>query len=681
MSYRQEVTPADPNEPTTLGVQPHRRRRRRQSWFKRFSKRIGLRFKWINALILVIAIVAVTVVGGLALIFDSVSRVDASITSFQRVINSLSNRPGTELTLTDFNRLDSSIRDLVSTLSSSRSRLGFVQPFASLNQNLNATFSSLEAAREIAMAARDMLNGLQPTLFFLVNGDDTESVVTQLSSGERVVELLRIGRGQFVSADGHLRNAQSAIDNLDLSKVPANVILNVEQLTNYLSQLTHINQILMDAPDVLTAALGISGERNYLVLSQNNDELRPSGGYISTYGWITVRNGRITNYNYSPTTTTSPNPPTASLADQLNIPSWWLRYQQPIYAAWDGSWYADFPSTAKMSMWYYNTGSNPQSPVDGVISIDIAGFESLLRVLGRVTVPGYDNAVITAQNFRTVVYDIRAYGVGEIPHKRFIAALYQEIFSEWQNQSLDPSKNSQLLGAMLQALQEKHIMMYFADAELNQAVDLMGWTGAQAQATNFDYLMVADANLGNKSNHSIIRQLTYDVDIQDDGSVSGRTTVSYDYSARVADTDPGVNPPTNGPADYNNLMQVFVPVGTALTDSTNLPTTPTVVTNDNNTEFISRVLVPFDSSQRFQFSYVTPTVIEDLGPYKRYRLLIQKQPGTPSNPVNVQIMLPQGSTRVSSTPDPDASYNLERPIVEYRLDLTVDHWIEIIYKG
>ena len=158
-----------------------------------------------------------------------------------------------------------------------------------------------------------MLNGLQPTLFFFVSGDDNEAVVTQISSGERVVELLGIGRGRFASADSHLAAAKSEMDNINLSSAPSNIVLSLEQLNKYYTELYDINNALTNSPDFLTAALGLDSERNYLVLSQNNDELRPSGGYLGTYGWLTIRNGRVTNYNYSPTTATSPNPPAASL--------------------------------------------------------------------------------------------------------------------------------------------------------------------------------------------------------------------------------------------------------------------------------------------------------------------------------------------------------------------------------
>lgn len=688
MSYTRKAPPAEPNASpvapsgSTQELQqlPQRKRRRRRSGLPHRIKRTARRIRWGKVLLVAVAVAAVAIVTTLAILVDSANRVQASLTSFQRVVGSLSARESTELTMVDFERLDSSVGELANSLDGIRSRLTVAKPFAPLNANLRTTLTSVDAAYNLALAARDILNGLQPTLFFLVSGNDTQTVVTQISSAERVVELLRIGRGQFISAGERLTTAQSALDNLDLAGAGSGSVLEIQQLLSYHDQLSQINNVLLDAPNFLAAALGISAPRSYLVLSQNNDELRPSGGYISTYGWMTIRSGRVTDYSYSPTTTTSPNPPPEAFASQFTIPDWWLRYREPIYAAWDGSWYADFPSTARLAMAYYNAGDNPESPVDGAIAIDITGFEYLLEVIGEVNVAGYSEPV-TAENFRDVVYDIRSIGANEAAHKAFIAALYQQIFANWQNISLDPDTNNLLLSALLKAVQEKHIMLYFSDEQLNDALNLLGWAGAQSAATDHDYLMVVDANLGNKSNHSIIRSLTYDVDIQENGAVDGRMTVAYDYSARTAANDPAVNPPTNGPADYNNLLQVFVPQGTAFTDATNLPDSPVVSTNALNTAFISRLFIPFDSSQRYQFSYLTPPVVDQLGSYQRYRLLLQKQPGTPANAVNVQVMLPANATFVSSAPEAAASYNLERPILEYRTDLSVDRWIEIIYEN
>jgi hypothetical protein len=363
----------------------------------------------------------------------------------------------------------------------------------------------------------------------------------------------------------------------------------------------------------------------------------------------------------------------------FEVPSWWIRYSEPRFAAWDGSWYADFPSTAALAMQYYNAGSNPQAPVDGVLAIDIFGFERVLGALGHVEVPGYDE-IVTPANFREQVYDIRASAEGDDPHKAYIADVYQAIFQDWQAASADPETSTLLLNEMLGAVQQKHVMLYFADEHLNDAVTALGWSGEQMPAPDHDYVMVVDANLGNKSNRSILRHLTYDVDIQPDGVLTSRLAIGYDYSDRLAANDPAVNPAKHGPLNYRNLLQVFTPAGSELQSTNNLNQEPQVIDEAAFTQFITRTLIEYDTSQRLQFSYQTPALVEQIGPYQRYRLLVQKQPGTQADPVSVQIALPPGARAVGISPAPVASYDLDRPTLEFRFDLQVDRWIEITYR-
>lgn len=673
----QRVLPVE--APRRLDQAKHRRRRSHGPKWLRPARRLARRLKWINLIIIIFGLLGVIIVAALVLYTDTNNRIQGAVSGLARVAASLSRRPGTDLTLTDFNRLQSSVNEVSDAFSTARSRLGLAAPLRSLSSELAAAAVLVEAADEVTSAAQEMLTALQPTLFFLVAGDDRENVTVQLSSGERIVELLSLGRGLFFNAGQKLEAAGARLDALDLGRLSPALLLNLEGLRSYHRQLTEINAVLRQAPELLTAALGLSGEQSYLILSQNSDELRPSGGYISTYGWMVVRNGRITDYSYSPTTPTSPNPPPERFAAQVQVPDWWFQYQQPVYAAWDGSWYADFPSTAALALWFYNTGGNPRSPVSGVIAIDIRGFEGILEALGEVVVPGFDQTV-TPDNFRSIVYDIRASEAGDA-HKRFLAAVYQQIFADWQARSADPDVNARLLGVMLRALQEKHIMLYSASDSLNHAIDLLGWSGRQQSSAGRDYLMVVDANMGNKSNRSILRQITYDVDIQPDGALQSRVSVGYDYSARAAASDPAVDARYHGPLDYFNLLQVFVPAGAALSGIGDLPADPDIVASAGHTAFVARVEVPYDGSERFQFVYRTPPLVQNFGPYQRYQLLLQKQPGAAAEPASVQVTLPQGASVISALPTPAASYVLERPILEFRLRLDQDHSVEIIYQA
>ena len=666
-------TPLLPDAPQPIRKSRHRRR-------SRVSRRVRRLFRQaVNRRTLFIAfIVLITVViGGLVVITDSVNRVQASTNSVGRVIRSLTDKPFTEWALDDFERLRLSVGEFAATLQTARQRTGFLRPLAP-NADLAANFGLLDAAQEIALAADNILAGAQPTLFFLVTGEEDTSGA-QISSGVRVVDLLRIGQPRFLNADAHLAAASAALDRIDTGTLSPERLLQVETLRQYHSLLADANAVLIDGPEALTTALGVFEEQRYLILAQNSDELRPAGGYISTYGLVRVSNGRLDDYSYSATTATSPRPPAADPPAEMAVPDWWIRYNQPIYAAWDGSWEADFPTTAEMARWYYDAGGNPRAPVSGVFALDLVGFEYLLGALGSVTVPGYDQTV-SADNFRQVIYDIRSSGEDNSPHKRFLAALYQQIFRQWQTLSRDTATGRALFSATLRALQEKHLMLYFTDPRLSRLVGRQGWDGAQLPALDHDYFMAVETNLGNKSNRSVIRRTTLDVRIEPDGSFVNRATLTYDYPASVASSDPAVNAAYHGPLDYSSLLQVFLPVGSVLLDTVNFPIEPLQVPGQNHMRLVTRFSIPYNTSNRFQLDYSSPLRVETFGEYSRYRLLIQKQAGTLGEAVDLQISLPPGAQVISVSPEAVATYDLDRPILEFRLRLTTDQWVEIAYR-
>lgn len=654
----------------------HHRRSSRPRWLRKLRKQVS-RFPLRRALIVALGTIAVLMVVGVALAADAQTRVTTSTNSLNRVLNTIRNKQGTELTLADFDRLRASVTDLNRTLNSARRQTLFLRPMTSLLEDAQVQLALLDAGQSLVLAGEDMLTGLEPTLFFLMGGSTSDAVVSQISSGERVVELLSLGRGRFLNAASHLERASGELAALDFNAVTPDVLLMLRQLEQTHEQLSAIQQLLLAAPDILTVALGLRDEQTYLVLAQNSDELRPSGGYLSSYGWIVMRNGRVSAYDYSATTTTSPTPPPQNIEFPFEIPDWWFTFRQPIYAAWDGSWSPDFRTTADMAMWYYNAGNNPHAPVTGAISIDIIGFQTLLGALGRIQVPGY-NVTVDINNFRDVIYEIRE-GEGDNPHKEFLAALYKQIFEEWQSVD-DVDTNSALLGALLQGLQEEHIMLRFADPALNQAVEQLGWSGSQGSGTESDYLMVVDANLGNKSNYSVIRQITYDAEVSASGDVNSRTTIAYDYPAALADNDPAVDPEHHGPIDYRTLLQVIAPDGAHGVTSTDPELTYRVVDQPEHTLITSLLTVPYDQAARLQYVYETPGVVEAFGPYQHYRLLIDKQSGTRGEAVSVQVSLPPGALPVSIDPAPAASYDIDRPILEFRLNSTRDLWVEVVYQ-
>ncbi|MDX2160917.1 MAG: DUF4012 domain-containing protein [bacterium] len=671
---------ADPNKTaltTEVTAQPLVRRRRRQkSPLRRFSKRVNKVISWRALAALVISVVAIYGVVTAVLVTRALSGVTSSLEDVSRILNSFEQNPG-DFTISDFERLRSGVTDLRASLNDARQQTTPVQFLSGVIPEFGATLDALRASQQVVQAANLMLTGIEPTMFFLLSGG--EGAAQQISSGERVVELLRIGSSQFTEAQERLLQAENILGRIQISALSDRTLPVNAQIVEYREQLEVLNELLLNAPDLLTIALGLNDDRAYLVLSANSDELRPSGGYVSTYGWMRVSGGRVVDYAYSPTADNSPNPPPANAERQIEIPDWWLPFNTPVRSAWDGSWSVDFAETAERAAWYYNTGRNRQAPVDGVISIDLVGFEYILGALGSVEMPEY-NTVITPSNFRRVVYDIRAFGRGEDPHKQFVAAVYQAIFARWQTGSLDQQTSAALIAATLRSLREKHMMFYFSEPNLNEVMDLLGWSGRQNTGTGYDYLMLADTNLGNKSSRSVVRQITYDVRLMSDRAVESRASINYNFPASIAENDPAVDPEYHGQLDYFTLMQFFIPEAAQVQPGTTAVANLEQVPHSPHTLLTGFVSLPFNTQQRVQFSYRIPDLIEPLDDgVLRYRLLIQKQPGSIGDAVTVQVSLPPDARFLSANPEPVAEYRLDTRVLEFAVTTATDQWVEVTY--
>ncbi len=646
-----------------------------------------------NIIMIAMVLIVLIGIGQLIIISEAISQLNASQVNFSRNLRSVTRTQGTQITLENFDRLDSSLSDLVLNIKRTRNRMLLVRPL--VNVFMPGYTQTLEASRELTKATEAILEGIRPTLFYMVNGEEDGTVVTQVSSAERIIELFTLGRERFVTARYHLIRANDRLASIPLQNVSSEVAATVLEIERFHAQLSQANDLLLQLPQVLSVAFGLDEEQQYLILAQNNDEIRPSGGYISTWGWMTVRSGRITSFDYFPTQLNSPVPPSdLNIDDYYPIPEWWIQYNIPIYAAWDGSWFADFRKTAEMAHWFYTNGENQFPNIDGVISIDVTGFQYILEALGEVTVPNFEVAV-NSQNFRQVVYDIRAFGDGPLPHKQFVGDLYKTIFEESQNYSRNPELSTTIFDALLRSLREKHIMFYLVDDASQQPLDILNWSGQLADGDHQDFIGVFDANLGNKSNSSVIRQLTYDVTINEDNSVNSRVSIMYDYPSTLADLDPAVDPAYHGRLRYGTLAQIFLPPNAQVNLEALDPDARFVdlVDHDTHRAIVAIMNLPFDTSKRLQYEYVTPAQVQQYGKYRVYDLLIAKQPGSKTEEVQVQVTIPLNTKFISATPPIATSYlfkdvnfgiyddyRLDQEIIEFRLSLVEDIHVQLLFE-
>lgn len=670
-----------PAKRRTAAIQISRRRRRsrrRRVLGRRWFRPIYLVYMFVPIIILVIYF-AISVT-------QAVNDVRTAQNNLETVLDSVENKDATELSLTDYDQINDALTGFINALNSANAITAPIRPLSQLNADLAAQLDLIDAARYTAQGTRSFLTGMRPTVTLLERGgivendsDENSSATPSLigSTGERSVELLQAARGRFVNAEVQLAQANDVLGNIEQSGVSQELISNIRDITDLHDQIVTYNALALDAPEMITILLGLDESQTYLVLAQNNDELRPSGGYISTWGWMQVRNGDVQDYNYFPSTSTTPDPPPSGTLN-VEIPDWWFSYSDPLFAAWDGSWYADFYQTAQMSVEYYNNGNNPNTPVQGAIGIDLVAVRYLIDALGDIYLEEYDDT-INVNNFRERIYSVRAAGEG-LEHKEYVAVMYQEVLESWRSASSEQKAN--INRALLQALRERHIVVYFEDDMLQSAAEELNWAGRVNIETGQDYLLLADANIGSKSSSSVRRQLTYDVTLRPDGSADSRLSIDYNFSATVAENDPAVAPEHYGTQrDYFTRMQTIVPANAELSRVEGFREEIDIFDGDGYRAFTGQVIVQYDDSERVQFEYSQPSLVQPVGDYQRYWLTLQKQTGSTGDIVNVTVFLPPGAVVLSASPPPNQQYFLDSTVYEYNLTLVQSQSIEIIYSN
>lgn len=379
-----------------------------------------------------------------------------------------------------------------------------------------------------------------------------------------------------------------------------------------------------DVAALLPRLLAFDEPRTYLVLFQNNTELRPSGGFIGVYAVLRFDKGKMDILKLEGTeildwgTPDSWKPvPPQPITDHLGVDRWYFR---------DSNWSPDFPTAAQKALeLYIGEEGAYASEIDTVVAITPTVFERLLELTGPVTVEG---KIFTADNaVETLEYEVEyAYadsGRTVEQRKDIIVPLVRAVI---QRATIDGFLHPEKYLNTFQALfEEKHILAYSLDESLNTAFQEAVWTGRVVTTTG-DYLMWVDANLGAlKTDHAIERLLFYQVYRGDDGKYYGSVTMTYRHTGTFDWRT----------TRYQTYARVFVPQGSRLVETMHFKGFEDHAFPEadhgvelGHTWFGTYVRIEPGRSEGLTFTYELPAYIGESIERGNYDLLVQKQPGT-----------------------------------------------------
>lgn len=324
----------------------------------------------------------------------------------------------------------------------------------------------------------------------------------------------------LVLADANFKKAGPLLASIDVSLLPPD---KQDVFVKFKEEFPQFQALIGDGVEYakfLETLIGVKGSKKYLFLFQNYSELRPTGGFPGSYALVTFENGKLKElmvddiYN-----------PDGQLKE-LIVPPKELQHITPTWAMRDASWFLDFPTSARKVAAFYKKEAGHD--VDGVIVVSPRIIINILKLVGPIEMPEY-KVTITHENFLAEVQNEVEYGENKRINKPkkiimdMAPILLQRLYSAERGTWLE------VFNGFLAGLEQKDIMMYFKDLNLQSFALEKGYAG-EVKRTPGDYLMVTFTNVkGSKSD--LVTDSTMSVDTRlEDGTIRHKLTITRTHN-------------------------------------------------------------------------------------------------------------------------------------------------------
>ena len=481
-------------------------------------------------------------------------------------------------------------------------------------------------------------------------------------------ELVAVDRRrQSMPEDGLLGPLDSALGDLDY---------HIEELRVRLEDYRRGARL---APNLL----GYDGSQTYLVLAHDNTEMLGSGGFILVYGLLTIDHGRLERLffdnvgdiylDWRERTGEYIEPPRPLKAYLLRDWSMGLG---------EASWWPDFPTVAEEAIELYRREADSEEPIDGVIGINFFTLEKLLEVTGPVTVEQYgvtvDSQNVTEQTL--IITHPDALRPWESDRYDFTGYLAQHVID--RSLTIDSSRWAPMLTALHTLGEEKNLLLYSRDEEVQEVIAEQGWDG-RVMPTSGDYLMVVDSSL-NSTKLNLVVEPNIQVDIALDDLDNARNTVTITYANEYTTWAQGVDPHlaslvvgAGTLTVYGNYLRLLVPEGSTIQDVREQGTSvgAEAVWQEHGKTVLGRYFaLTQDATKTLSFTYVVPSALDTSQNPFTYRLVVQKQPGTVAIPLKIRVEPPSWAEAVTLELD---GTSVESSSLEVSTDLRVDRTLTV----
>ncbi len=417
------------------------------------------------------------------------------------------------------------------------------------------------------------------------------------------------------------------LKNISFSGVLLPFKAKILELEDKLQTVQDNLELIIPLSNFVPVVLGYPNKTSYLFILQNNDELRPTGGFIGTYGILQTSNGDILRMDTHdvyhldmPVKDIFSKEPPEPLKKYLGVDKWYMR---------DANWSPDWPTSARQIEWFFraedkllpakNQINNFSEKFDGVIAITPKVITDLLALIGPVYIEGTE---FNQNNFTELLqYKVEQeyikLGKSSWERKAVIGEIVKELKIKLFD--LDPRQLYQILAGFKANLAEKNILFYFNDIDLEELAMAKNWTG-EIKQPNSDYLMVVDANMASYKTDAVMEKaIHYNISQNKTREVIANLRLSYAHHG-------GFDWRTTR---YRTYTRVYVPRGSQLVSGEGMKDKKITVYDElGKTVFAFFINIEPGNMQSINLTYKLPKFIQVGVEDNNYILYVQKEPGS-----------------------------------------------------
>jgi hypothetical protein len=364
---------------------------------------------------------------------------------------------------------------------------------------LNSTNEIVKIGEELSTDLKTTNKPLKDLDFAKLSGDQKGNIVVAVRKAVPIVEKIK---NDILGLEDEIL----LLDNSPFAKyINKQKIEQVKDIIGF-GDMFDLAIVFMNN---ISTVIGENEPANYLLLLQNNTELRPTGGFIGTYGILKVNQAKgelkfddVYNLDKTVKETMFITPPW-QLTKWNDTKQWFLR---------DANWSPDFIVSANNAQSLYNTESGENLKFTGTIAFTPDVVADIIGLFGEIKV---EDLVFTKDSFVAMLeYEVEMkFKELNIPldkRKEVIKKIYEQLTVDLKTMPAD--KYIKLVKIINDNLNQKHILLYFNDHDLEEAVAQKNWSGHIRNAES-DYLMVVDANLGSLKTDAVMdKKISYSVE-------------------------------------------------------------------------------------------------------------------------------------------------------------------------